>query len=136
MKFRTLLPLLLLAACGPAADNASTGADTNAVAHADDWYGTYTGTIPCADCEGIRVTLRLDADLQYQLTEEYLGKSGEAAENRGTYVWDEADRTVILLVDGSAGPQYRVGNGQILQLDEFGDEITGELADQYVLSKQ
>jgi hypothetical protein len=30
-----------------------------------DWPGTYTGVLPCADCEGIETTITLSVDLTY-----------------------------------------------------------------------
>ena len=37
----------------------------------------YTGTIPCADCSGIKMELTIDVDNIYQLKETYLGKGDE-----------------------------------------------------------
>ncbi|MFX6794395.1 copper resistance protein NlpE N-terminal domain-containing protein, partial [Acinetobacter baumannii] len=38
-----------------------------------DWDGKYKGTLPCADCEGIKTELELKDDKTYELTETYLG---------------------------------------------------------------
>lgn len=76
------LPLLLLfavfAACHGAgkagqSDSATlegTSADTASVV-------TYSGTLPCADCEGIvtELTLRRKPDLRFSLKETYQGKN-------------------------------------------------------------
>ncbi|MDE0535713.1 copper resistance protein NlpE [Tenacibaculum sp. L6] len=37
-----------------------------------DWAGIYEGTLPCASCPGINTTLKLNADLTFELTEVYL----------------------------------------------------------------
>ena len=39
-----------------------------------DWPGVYRGMIPCADCEGIKMQLRLTQDGTYQLASLYQGK--------------------------------------------------------------
>ena len=37
-----------------------------------DWAGTYEGTLPCADCPGIKTTITLKDDNTYTISEEYL----------------------------------------------------------------
>ncbi len=32
-----------------------------------NFYGTYEGTLPCADCSGIRTTLKINSDTTYEL---------------------------------------------------------------------
>lgn len=39
-----------------------------------DWNGTYKGTLPCADCEGIETELTLNLDGNYLYKATYLGK--------------------------------------------------------------
>ena len=39
-----------------------------------DWYGSYAGVVPCADCAGIETSIPLNEDLSYQLRTRYLGK--------------------------------------------------------------
>jgi len=60
-------------------------------ADASDWL-VYEGTIPCADCEGIKMRLKLENkagqdDKAYELTETYIGtKEGDRNyQSRGIY---------------------------------------------------
>ena len=39
-----------------------------------NYYETYEGILPCADCGGIRTTQKINSDTIYQLWSEYLGK--------------------------------------------------------------
>jgi copper homeostasis protein (lipoprotein) len=101
-----------------------------------DWAGTYTGTVPCADCEGIATSITLDRSGDYVMRTQYLGKSTEVYTAKGAFEW-EADGNRIRLkgVDGGAA-RYQVGEGQLFQLDQEGERITGELPGNYILRKE
>ncbi|HSK12715.1 MAG TPA: copper resistance protein NlpE [Phnomibacter sp.] len=101
-----------------------------------DYAGTYKGTTPCADCEGIEVELTINGDGTYTLSMNYLGKGdGTPFSSNGTYSW-AADGNTIELDGISDGPsKYKVGENQIWQLDMEGNVVEGELADKYILTK-
>ena len=101
-----------------------------------DWTGTYQGTLPCADCEGIKTTLIINEDLTYRLFTIYLGKSHETVQSAGNFVWND-ERTIITLINEDAGwkQQYMVEKNRIFYLDIDGNKIIGDLADMYVLAK-
>lgn len=46
--------------------------------------GAYEGTLPCADCEGIRTELTLESNGRFELRETYLGASGGPEGGRTT----------------------------------------------------
>ena len=99
-----------------------------------DWAGVYTGVIPCADCEGINVRITLNNDETYQISYQYLGKNDTPYLFSGHFTWDDAGNTIIL--DNKDLPfHYKVGEGNLIQLDMDGNPITGEFADNYVLIK-
>ncbi|MHA7130540.1 copper resistance protein NlpE [Algoriphagus namhaensis] len=102
-----------------------------------DWNGTYTGTIPCADCEGIQVDLTLNSDETYILKTQYLGRNDDLQqEMTGPFVWDESGSTITLQnLEGMPG-KYKVGENRLWHLDMDGQVITGDLADLYILQKQ
>ncbi|WP_452223105.1 META domain-containing protein [Lacinutrix chionoecetis] len=112
-----------------------------AVAHnssnALDWFGTYKGTMPCADCEGIATELVLNQDKTYQLKSIYLGKDNNAFNETGTFNWNEKGNGITLNVDGktSVNHQFQVMENKLVKLDNTGNVITGALADKYVLNK-
>ena len=125
---------LLLAACsplpaGPPADSAHGSRD------ALDWQGTYTGTIPCADCEGIGTTVTLTRDGRFTRELVYLGRSGMPLRESGTFAWNDAGSAVTLDPGDGSSQQYQVGENRLFHLDRSGSRITGALADRYVLEK-
>jgi uncharacterized lipoprotein NlpE involved in copper resistance len=101
-----------------------------------DWEGTYVGTLPCADCEGIETELNINYDGTYSYKTTYLGKESEAEEVTGTFQWDENGSVITLAgLDGAPG-KYKVGENRIWHLDMEGKQIEGDLADKYILTKQ
>ncbi len=99
-----------------------------------DYAGTYAGVLPCADCEGIAVEIRIYYDGSFEKAIEYIGKSIEVFEFSGDYTWNDAGNTITLL--GLEPPnQYFVAEERLLHLDMDGQRITGDLADHYVLQK-
>lgn len=100
-----------------------------------DWAGTYKGVSPCADCEGIQTELTLNSDMTYTLKTNYMGKDTHFPEDHGTFAWDTSGSKVELIgLKGGPG-KYFVGENMLKQLDMEGKEITGPLADKYVLKK-
>lgn len=100
-----------------------------------DWWGTYSGVVPCADCEGIETSITLNQDRTYVVRTRYLGRDAQVFERRGTFTWSAAGNA-IQLSDVTAGPdRYLVGENVLIQLDMAGNRITGDLAAKYVLAK-
>ena len=101
-----------------------------------DYFGTYFGVLPCADCEGIETSLELTADKKYTLTTKYLGKeNAQANESKGTYSWNKEGNKVVLSGKKNAPNSYFIGENYVIQLNIKGQEIKGNLADQYILQK-
>jgi uncharacterized lipoprotein NlpE involved in copper resistance len=98
-----------------------------------DWPGTYTGVLPCADCEGIQTRITLYSDYTYKMWYQYMGKGDETFNESGTF-HREGDSDVITL-EGKDSFQYKVGENTLTHLDADGRVITGELAEYYVLVK-
>jgi heat shock protein HslJ len=111
--------------------------DSHNSQNALDWPGTYKGTTPCADCEGIETVVILNKDLTFVIKTKYLGK-GDAKifEEKGNFTWDNTGS--IILLQGLKGrpSQYKVGENRLIQLDMEGKVITGPLAEKQVLLKE
>lgn len=66
-------------------------------------FSIYEGIIPCADCEGIKMSLKIANDFQsYELTELYLGKNENEIVSKGSLntergFEDDPDATVYIL---------------------------------------
>lgn len=108
--------------------------DIHTSKNALDWEGTYTGTFPCADCEGIEVTITLNKDQTFILKDIYLGKKDGDFETRGYFKWLEDGQKILLSDDNETS--YFVGENTLTLLDKTGNKVTGELADLYILKKQ
>jgi uncharacterized lipoprotein NlpE involved in copper resistance len=148
---RTLLSLslaaTLLAGCSTSPQKtAEADSDTAAVVATDgthtsenslDWAGTYIGTTPCADCEGIDTELQLNEEKTYVLKTRYLGKQTPTGrEYKGEFTWSPDGKTVTLTGLSDRPSQYAVGENMLTQLDMAGQRITGDNADKYILRKK
>ncbi|GHT78668.1 lipoprotein involved with copper homeostasis and adhesion [Bacteroidia bacterium] len=101
-----------------------------------EWYGTYTGVIPCADCEGIKTQVILTDSNTYTIRREYLGKKEAVYTYSGTFTWSEDGGSISLKEDErEAATRFKVGENVLFQLDGEGKEITGDLANNYILVK-
>jgi uncharacterized lipoprotein NlpE involved in copper resistance len=101
-----------------------------------DWYGTYQGILPCADCEGIQTEVTLRDNNTYTIKRIYIGKDETVFEETGDLRWTEDGSTVVLTNtnDGNA-TLFKVGENHLKQLDLKGRAIEGELAEKYILQK-
>ena len=98
--------------------------------------GTYEGTLPAADCPGIKMVLTINADSTYQMTQDYMDRKDGHDEASG--VSDVLDGNVLMLVRPSSGEHtfYKVKDGNSIVLtDSLGNEAEGESAELYVLKK-
>ncbi len=100
-----------------------------------DWNGTYQGTLPCADCDGIKTRLTLTSEGEFNRTRTYLGKEETGSTDSGTFEWNEAGSEITLRPLEGDPQGYQVGENRLFFLDREGNRITGELADKYVLVK-
>lgn len=143
--FFTLMAILVLSfnGCGNNNKNARNNDNPPAVADAAhnsrnslDYEGTYTGTMPCADCSGIDVELTLKGD-DYTLKTTYQGKEDMGQNSfteTGKYAWNTSGSIITLNNDNSQ--QYQVGENILFALDQNGQRVTGNLADMYILKKK
>ncbi|WP_150046254.1 MULTISPECIES: copper resistance protein NlpE [Methylomonas] len=122
--------------CGNASAQSAPHDEAHHPAKKMDWPGIYNGFLPCADCMGLKTSLALNKNGSYILITQYVGRSPRDFVEKGKYSVDEASQT-ISLTPRKAGDthQYRIGDGQLMQLDDHGKAYTGELASRYVLRR-
>lgn len=99
--------------------------------------GTYEGTLPAADCPGIKTVLTINADSTYQLKQDYIDKKDGHDEASG--IFKVLDGKVLMLVRPSTDEQtfYKVKDANsIIMTDSMGVEPEGETAKLYVLKKK
>lgn len=99
-----------------------------------DWAGVYSGTLPCADCPGIRMRIELREDGTFTRSLLYLEGDGRQRTDTGRFTWDDSGSR-ITLGEGSDAPQFQVGENVLFALDQSGQRITSRLADAYRLEK-
>lgn len=99
-----------------------------------DWQGSYRGTLPCADCNGIQTIIRLNADQSFRIEETYLGKNTQPIISSGKFQINAADNTIQL--EGRSPGKYKVAENRLIQLDIQGKEISGAMKELYVLKKE
>jgi uncharacterized lipoprotein NlpE involved in copper resistance len=107
---------------------------THSAQNSLDYDGIYRGTIPCADCEGIKATVYLMRDQTFKTVYDYLGKEAEPFETTGKFSWNKEGNSITLQA-GKEKTSYFVGENTLTQLDQNGEKMTGELAQKYILTK-
>ena len=116
-------------------DNAETvsAADSHTAENSLDYLGTYKGTFPAADCPGIHVTLTLEKDGKYAQKYVYIDRPEGTFEQTGTYT---VSGNLLTLQSGNDAPEYfRIEEKRLRRLDMNKQEITGSLAEHYILKK-
>lgn len=137
---KVLLPALcmglLMTACGGGTKSTSANADSTTVETIDTTYcGTYRGTLPAADCPGIKTVLTIKADSTYSLSSDYIDRPNGHSEESGVY---HKNGNVIELVTPSSGEKtyYKVKDANsIIMTDSAGTEPQGETVKLYILTK-
>ena len=97
------------------------------------WEGRYAGILPAADCPGINVQITLHSDQTFSLVYDYIDREVFFTET-GAFELDE-DGNVIILKASKYPSYYRLEKDRLRQLDILGNEITGNLAEMFVLKK-
>ena len=132
-----------LVACGGNAQKKTAVADTQKTAAAApdmhtaetslDYWGSYEGTLPAADCPGIRTTLTLKPDGTYTLHLKYIDRDSEF-DGKGSFAV-KGNLLTLTPSDGGAPEYYQVGENHVRRLDAEKQPVTGPLAENYVLQK-
>ena len=115
-------------------ENDSLAADGMAI---ESLVGTYEGTLPAADCPGIKTVLTLNADSTYQYSADYLDRKDGHDEASG--IFKVLANNVVEITRPSSGETsyYKVKDANsIIMTDSLGNEPEGEMAKLYVLTKK
>lgn len=102
-----------------------------------DWAGVYKGTLPCADCEGIVIEIRLNEDQTYEKVMTYLGKGDNVFKESGQFEWDENGGKIWIIDESTNFKEwYQVGENRLIALDTEGNKIEGNIPEEmYILDK-
>ena len=128
-----------LVSCGNKQNSENQEATTDTVVVAEPApapiSGTFEGTLPCADCSGIKTELVISEDGKFKLTETYMAKKEKQFVSEGEIVRGEGGRFSLTDKDGTVR-QYELTDNTIVVLDAEGKKAEGELADKYILTKK
>lgn len=101
----------------------------------EEVVGTYEGTFPCADCEGIKTHLELNKDKTFKRTEEYLGKKKPEDKNvfetKGNYKVLN-NKHVVLVPDST---EFVIGIDQLTLAPTNNNASPETNTSNYVLTK-
>jgi heat shock protein HslJ len=131
--------MLLCSQCDSASKKISSSAsgDQHNSSNSLDWEGSYYGVTPCADCPGIATIVWLNKDMTYRVVTRYMERQKDSTEYTGRFSWNDSGSVVSLEGAGKdAFPGgFLVGENTLTLLNKEGQKVTGDLAINYVLSK-
>ena len=99
--------------------------------------GTYEGTLPAADCPGIKTVLTINADSTYQYSADYLERKDGHDEASG--IFKVLANNVVEIIRPSSGEAtyFKVKDANsLIMTDSLGTEPEGAMAKHYVLTKK
>ena len=98
----------------------------------------YVGTLPCGDCEGIDVSLQLNADASYVMNSVYKGSRVDSNKNsfKDSGIWAIHGIDTLILLQKRTAIKYIKTDSTLTQLDGNGNIITGPLANMFILHKK
>jgi uncharacterized lipoprotein NlpE involved in copper resistance len=101
------------------------------------WDGTYTGILPCTDCQSEQTTLTLGKDMMYKVTIKYNGKTDGEHKYVGRFNWNPEGSMITLSppFEGGMPHSYMVGQNTLTLIDMNARVIKGKNVKSYVLTK-
>jgi len=128
---------ILFPGCGQrTAGSAITPAqDKPASSPRNNLAGTYQGTMPCADCRGIKTTIILNNNETYIWLSHYLDKDNNLFAEKGKFKWNEDDNILTLFTRKKQKRLFRIGENQLFILEHNRERIRGKLSEHYTLEK-
>lgn len=87
---------------------------------------TYQGIFPCADCEGIQVTLSLQQGGVYRLNEHYLGSDSVETAQHGR--WMRTAEKLVLVSDSGEKRYFRPQASGLEMTDRQGNPAPSGIA--------
>lgn len=95
---------------------------------------TYSGIIPCADCPDVEYYLHLENDFQFQKVQWNSDRDTKPLAKSGRWILQE-DTLTLYDEEQNQLNSFLYSDEQLTLLDKEENEVTGELADNYTLSK-
>lgn len=132
-----LVVALLSTACSGGGNTAPAPREAATPTTDTAYCGTYQGTLPAADCPGIKTVLTIAADSTYTLSSQYIDRQAQPVVTSGVYHLKQGGK-LIELVTPSSGEKtyYKIKDAKsIVMTDSAGVEPQGPTAKFYVLTR-
>ena len=100
-----------------------------------DYLGTYTGILPCADCEGMETTIKLDYESEFTIQSTPVGRSAVKPKNQKGLYSVQTHGAILTLLEVDPPNRFQIGDNILYPLDPEGNRITGDQAGKYFLKK-
>jgi hypothetical protein len=84
--------------------------------------GTYEGTLPCADCPGLKTILTINSDGTFHMEETYLDTTAAPVITDGNW---SVDGGIITFTAGENKFEYKIISEKEIKWAPDGQEITG-----------
>ncbi len=110
----------------------------NPVEESKKFRGVFYGFLPCNNCNGIKATLSLKDNNNYLLVTQPAKESSREFYEKGKYIWDDEAKSVVLTPreNTTSTKQYLIKDeGTLIQLNDDGQQFTGEKANSYILRR-
>lgn len=112
----------------------TTPVDSHNSQNSLDWAGVYEGVLPCENCQGVETNIQIDENMDYELSQNYMGGEEENNINEtGKFEWNKQGNTISL---GERRKLYfKVSENYLLQVFKDESKVMGDSAMQYRLRK-
>jgi len=98
---------------------------------AKDISGSYSGILPCSDCDQINYKLTINDDLTFSSQALFKGRSDELIKEDGEFLI--SNDLIMLNKQESSMKFFQIKNNRLIMLDKNRNEFTGDRADKYIL---
>ncbi|MFA0960423.1 META domain-containing protein [Roseivirga sp. BDSF3-8] len=113
------------------AEETSQSVDMHNSRNSLDWSGTYRGTLPCNDCEGIQTTITLKQGGVFEKSYRHKEVDELFTYESGSFRWNDSGGQITL----SSGEQYKVGENLLIPLGSNGNPLMDDETQKSYLTK-
>lgn len=101
-----------------------------------DWEGTYIGTLPCSDCDGLATVLEINKNGTYIISTTPAGKTNGTLRHEGSFAWNKNGSVIELSGAAIDNRYFLIGENVLILLDKNVERYKAEQSDRYWLIKK
>lgn len=116
----------------------STKIETTTAEKANNYQGTYKGTLPCYkdECKEVELEIKLLPNKGYIYSTKRLGIDKEMIMTTGTFNFEADGNTIVLPEIANVPNAFLIEDGKIIQLNKDKQKIESADSAKFVLTKQ